>query len=34
MDKKYIACEFRCDEGIRTFSDNLMGTLRTITGGV
>lgn len=25
-----IACELRCDEGIRTFKDNIMGTLRTI----
>ena len=25
-----IACELRCDEGIRTFEDNVMGTLRTI----
>ena len=24
------ACELRCDEGIRTFKDNIMGTLRTI----
>lgn len=27
-----IACELRCDEGIRTFKDNIMGTLRTING--
>jgi DNA (cytosine-5)-methyltransferase 1 len=27
-----IACELRCDEGIRTFKDNIMGTLRTIDG--
>lgn len=27
-----IACELRCDEGIRTFKDNVMGTLRTIDG--
>lgn len=27
-----IACEIRTDEGIRTFKDNVMGTLRTITG--
>lgn len=25
-----IACELRTDEGIRTFNDNVMGTLRTI----
>lgn len=25
-----IACELRCDEGIRTFTSNVMGTLRTI----
>lgn len=25
-----IACELRTDEGIRTFNDNIMGTLRTI----
>lgn len=25
-----IACELRCDEGIRTFKDNIMGTLRTV----
>ena len=25
-----IACELRCDEGIRTFKDNIMGALRTI----
>ena len=28
--KEPIACELRCDEGIRTFKDNIMGTLRTI----
>ena len=28
--KEPIACELRCDEGIRTFEDNVMGTLRTI----
>ena len=27
-----IACELRCDEGIRTFKGNIMGTLRTIDG--
>lgn len=27
-----IACELRCDEGIRTFKDNVVGTLRTIDG--
>ena len=25
-----LACELRCDEGIRTFKDNVMGALRTI----
>ena len=30
--KEPIACELRCDEGIRTFKDNIMGTLRTIDG--
>jgi site-specific DNA-cytosine methylase len=30
--KEPIACELRCDEGIRTFKDNVMGTLRTIDG--
>lgn len=28
--KEPVACELRCDEGIRTFKDNIMGTLRTI----
>lgn len=28
--KNIIGCEIRTDEGIRTFNDNLMGTLRTI----
>ena len=27
-----IACELRYDEGIRTFKDNIIGTLRTIDG--
>ena len=27
-----LACELRCDEGIRTFKDNIMGTLRTVDG--
>ena len=30
--KEPIACELRYDEGIRTFKDNIMGTLRTIDG--
>lgn len=28
--KEPISCELRTDEGIRTFNDNVMGTLRTI----
>lgn len=30
MKQEPIACEIRTDEGIRTFDDNCMGTLRTI----
>ena len=30
QNEEPIACELRCDEGIRTFKDNIMGTLRTI----
>ena len=30
MEQEPIACEIRTDEGIRTFDDNCMGTLRTI----
>lgn len=30
MEQEPIACELRTDEGIRTFGDNCMGTLRTI----
>ena len=30
MGQEPIACEIRTDEGIRTFDDNCMGTLRTI----
>lgn len=28
----FVFCELRCDEGIRTFKNNLCGTLRTIDG--
>lgn len=33
VEKEPIACEIRYDEGIRTFNDNVMGTLRTIDCG-
>lgn len=28
-----IVCEQRCDEGIRTFKDEVVGTIRTIDSG-
>jgi DNA (cytosine-5)-methyltransferase 1 len=32
QNEEPIACKLRCDECIRTFKDNIMGTLRTIDG--
>lgn len=29
-----IVCERRTDEGLRTFKDNVVGTIRTIDSGV
>jgi len=28
-----IVCEKRCDEGLRTFKDGTIGTIRTIDSG-
>lgn len=28
-----MICEQRCDEGIRTFKDEVVGTIRTIDSG-
>lgn len=34
MDKEYIVCEQRTDEGLRLFNDDVVGTIRTINAGV
>lgn len=33
MDKSKIVCERRMDEGLRTFKDDVVGTIRTIDAG-
>lgn len=34
MDLDKIVCERRMDEGLRTFKDDVIGTIRTIDSGV
>lgn len=34
MGKEKVVCEKRVDEGLRTFKDDAIGTIRTIDSGV
>lgn len=33
MDKERVVCERRMDEGLRTFKNGVIGTIRTIDAG-